>query len=791
MHARCPRCMTRQRVVTPPAAGDVKRVACASCGAVFGVRGPAVTPAEQPKTAVGIAAEGREVGMAPGASAPQAENQAPPNTRWQVRKTDGTILQFPSLALFRKWVMEGAVALDDELSRHGNRWRAITEIPELVGLFEFATLQTDTTIPTVSVDAPPLPAGPQPEIPTAAPPLPPLVQDIPAVSNADVQVLTDAFEDMPPVDFPGEDIPPIDLSDMDFGDNPIELMPADEPAEPDEPAELTPAESVDDPGAGDVLEVPAEDSPVETEFVADDGLELAPAVTTVDDSPVEPGPTADSGEDASLAAFPGDLPDAGPPADGAEEDVPAATEAEPTATEPDADSVEFAAPTDVADDAPFETVASTPPTDEPKPEPTETDSADEWSPSLSDFQDFDAGPPPSDDGMTLQDFHVGALTDDEEMDLAGLTMELRAAPPITFEIGKAVEFQLAERDAKAEREGEDNAESDDAKSDDGKNATAETLAPIELPEEFPLTDDETSRLGLHPVVKWGGLLLILAALGAGGWWYWQDLQKKADPTWPDSVIILHATARVPVTVHPAIDETVPEPAVAVPEPVEEPVVELPPAEPRDMSIPALRQARLGIELKASTINHGRSRAEIRAEKRAAKNEAAAKKAADKKSAAGKPADKKVAAGTKEPTEKPPVEKPGEKGEPKLIAASGDSYDALMSAAGKARKAGKTSAEIGFLQKASARNPRSVEPIAKLGWAYLRQNNATAAIIKFQEAKGKNPGYRDTYIGLAKSLERAGRTGDAIAVYRQYLRMCPACRKAKGVRASLVRLGAEP
>jgi tetratricopeptide (TPR) repeat protein len=120
----------------------------------------------------------------------------------------------------------------------------------------------------------------------------------------------------------------------------------------------------------------------------------------------------------------------------------------------------------------------------------------------------------------------------------------------------------------------------------------------------------------------------------------------------------------------------------------------------------------------------------------------------------------------------------------------DSYDELMNAARQAQKSRQYVNAIAYLKQATLKKPKSVEPVAKLGWAYLAAGNPTQAILKFSEARRKNPAHRDTYIGLAKALERAGRQVDAINVYKKYLRMCPECRKAKGARASLMRLGAE-
>lgn len=150
--------------------------------------------------------------------------------------------------------------------------------------------------------------------------------------------------------------------------------------------------------------------------------------------------------------------------------------------------------------------------------------------------------------------------------------------------------------------------------------------------------------------------------------------------------------------------------------------------------------------------------------------------------------------------KEPVAKDDPKGEGKEPAkvvppaeadAEPTTYDGFMAAAAKATKAGQGAKAIAYLEQAAKLNPRSVEPIAKIAFAYLAMGKATEAILKFEEAKSKNPGYRDAWLGLAKALEKAGRAPDAVTVYKQFLRMCGECPKAKDVRAALTRLGAEP
>lgn len=125
------------------------------------------------------------------------------------------------------------------------------------------------------------------------------------------------------------------------------------------------------------------------------------------------------------------------------------------------------------------------------------------------------------------------------------------------------------------------------------------------------------------------------------------------------------------------------------------------------------------------------------------------------------------------------------------AAAASSYDQAMTMGTAAAKGGDHRGAIKHYEQALKLNARSVEPLAKSGYAYLALGDSGRAIQLFQAAKRKNPGYRSTYIGLGKALELAGRNKDAIKIYRQYVRMCPNCRRATDVRASIKRLTAKP
>lgn len=100
------------------------------------------------------------------------------------------------------------------------------------------------------------------------------------------------------------------------------------------------------------------------------------------------------------------------------------------------------------------------------------------------------------------------------------------------------------------------------------------------------------------------------------------------------------------------------------------------------------------------------------------------------------------------------------------------------------------AAIAHFQKAMGLSG-SVEPVAKIGWAYLNQGRPQEAIVWFERAMARSSRYASTYEGLGRALERAGRRSEAIRAYEQYLENFPVGSQASRVRAALERLRGAP
>ena len=146
MQVRCPQCLKPQTLDLRLSAGDTKRVECSECSAVFSVRAKAA------------AASSSDAPDDAGAQK-EAEIPTPTTPNWQVRKPDGTVLQFPNLSLFQTWQAQGIISVEDEISRNGHQWRKITDIPELVGLFDKEVADHPVQSAQTAPAPPPLPSG--------------------------------------------------------------------------------------------------------------------------------------------------------------------------------------------------------------------------------------------------------------------------------------------------------------------------------------------------------------------------------------------------------------------------------------------------------------------------------------------------------------------------------------------------------------------------------------------------------------------------------------------------------
>jgi len=60
---------------------------------------------------------------------------------WMIRKRNGPVFNVDRFSTLQKWILEGKVNMQDELSRTGKTWKKLGEIVELSGLFKISAIQ--------------------------------------------------------------------------------------------------------------------------------------------------------------------------------------------------------------------------------------------------------------------------------------------------------------------------------------------------------------------------------------------------------------------------------------------------------------------------------------------------------------------------------------------------------------------------------------------------------------------------------------------------------------------------
>ena len=116
MDVRCEKCGTEYEFDEDRIGPNGVTVKCTNCGHVFKVRRPGGPRRNIPRasTAIGAGPQGRE---------------------WLVRKPDGQMIAFRELTTLQKWIVEGRIHRDDEISKNGETWKRLGNIMELEPFF--------------------------------------------------------------------------------------------------------------------------------------------------------------------------------------------------------------------------------------------------------------------------------------------------------------------------------------------------------------------------------------------------------------------------------------------------------------------------------------------------------------------------------------------------------------------------------------------------------------------------------------------------------------------------------
>ncbi|HYX92749.1 MAG TPA: zinc-ribbon domain-containing protein, partial [Myxococcaceae bacterium] len=131
MDVRCERCKTEYEFDDARVTEAGVTVKCTSCGHVFRVRRRA---SAQP---IQGSSHEQEV-LANGANGAYGAHSAAPGPgdkrEWKVRQRNGNVFAFRQLTNLQRWIVEGKVSRDDEISLNAETWKRLGDIAEL-GVF--------------------------------------------------------------------------------------------------------------------------------------------------------------------------------------------------------------------------------------------------------------------------------------------------------------------------------------------------------------------------------------------------------------------------------------------------------------------------------------------------------------------------------------------------------------------------------------------------------------------------------------------------------------------------------
>ncbi len=115
MDVSCPSCQSEYELEDARVPTEGATVKCAQCSHVFRVKRPA---------------NGAQVGQV------SELPPAPPSREWKVRQGNGNVFSCRELTTLQKWIIEGKVGRDDEISLSGDTWKRLGNIPELASFFQ-------------------------------------------------------------------------------------------------------------------------------------------------------------------------------------------------------------------------------------------------------------------------------------------------------------------------------------------------------------------------------------------------------------------------------------------------------------------------------------------------------------------------------------------------------------------------------------------------------------------------------------------------------------------------------
>lgn len=153
MDVGCPKCQTEYELDDARVTEDGVTVKCTTCGHVFRVK--------KKQLVVTLPSRGdAPINLGQNPELPPA----PPSREWKLKQPNGNIFPCRDLTMLQKWIIEGKVSRDDEISLSGETWKRLGNIPELASFFQVvddaAKVRTLEAMQKVVPPPPPPPSAP-------------------------------------------------------------------------------------------------------------------------------------------------------------------------------------------------------------------------------------------------------------------------------------------------------------------------------------------------------------------------------------------------------------------------------------------------------------------------------------------------------------------------------------------------------------------------------------------------------------------------------------------------------
>jgi predicted Zn finger-like uncharacterized protein len=153
MDVGCPKCQSEYELDDARVTDEGVTVKCTSCGHVFRVK------KKQLVVTLPVKADSpppHELGTHSTDLPPP-----PPSREWKLRQPNGNVYPCRDLTMLQKWIIEGKVQRDDEISLTGETWKRLGNIPELASFFQIVEDASKArAMEALSRTNPPLPPAP-------------------------------------------------------------------------------------------------------------------------------------------------------------------------------------------------------------------------------------------------------------------------------------------------------------------------------------------------------------------------------------------------------------------------------------------------------------------------------------------------------------------------------------------------------------------------------------------------------------------------------------------------------